>query len=354
MTQSDTAPRVTVIIPVFNAEGFISQALDSVFAQSLQDFELLVVDDGSTDGTPMILQTYAGDPRLQVVTHRQNQGAPRTRNQALRLASGHYIAWLDADDYCAPERLMQQAAFLDRQPDVDVVACKWQLVDAHGTALSMSGRPPQEYSSDEIAARMLFACPIHHPTVMGRASVLRAYEYDVGFPQSQDHELWSRMIRDHRFAVLPQTLMFYRQHGDQVTASKQRMHAARRRVQAIQLEAMGISFTEQDLENHDQLFRLKGRRLFRQQTGRDLDMSFVRWARSWLSALMAANRELQRYPEPVFSRILGACWWRLCRKAAVGPAGMGAWAEFARSPMKGVALTALISDMRKSRTLKTF
>lgn len=349
-TAIENMPRVTVFMPAFNAERYIGQAIESVLDQSFADFDFVIIDDASIDDTYRVIQRYEYDPRLRVLRHSTNRGAPSTRNEGLKLISGEYVALMDADDVSAPERLQRQVEYLDAHPDIDVIATRWTLVDEHARPISTKGRPRQLYTPDEIAARMLFACPIHHPTVMARSAVLRRFQYDSSFPASQDHELWSRMVQNHRFAVLPERLMLYRQHEGQTTAGTQRMHAARRRVQSRQLEALGLVFDAEDVIKHDQLFRLKGRRLFKQQMGYELDLDFLRWAARWMELLLRSNMATRRYPEHEFSRIIGACWWRLCTKAAGGPSGpVAVWTEFARAPLKRVVGRAFLPTGQAQR-----
>ena len=114
-------PRVTVFIPVYNAQAYIAEAIESVLAQTYSDFELLVIDDGSTDETASVICTFMYDPRIRVVSHIRNLGQPHTRNYGLELASGEYIAFLDADDRCVPERIERQVTYLDTHTDIDGV-----------------------------------------------------------------------------------------------------------------------------------------------------------------------------------------------------------------------------------------
>ncbi len=117
----DTPPKVTVLTPVYNREQYIATAIESVLAQSFTDFELLLIDDGSTDGSAEILRSYTTDPRVRVVRNEQNLGIPQTRNRGIDLARGEYVAMLDSDDWAYPCRLETQVAFLDRHRDVAVV-----------------------------------------------------------------------------------------------------------------------------------------------------------------------------------------------------------------------------------------
>ena len=127
-------PQVTVFIPVYNRRAFIGPAIESMLAQTFEDFELLIVDDGSTDGGLEIMRSYE-DPRVRVVANERNQGIPKTRNRGLELARGEYIALLDSDDVSVPDRLARQVEFLDRNPLYAEVGAWSQAMDESGTPL---------------------------------------------------------------------------------------------------------------------------------------------------------------------------------------------------------------------------
>ncbi|HET7315120.1 glycosyltransferase family 2 protein [Salinisphaera sp.] len=329
MQNTPSAPRVSVFIPAFNAERYIAQAIESVLSQTWSDFELLIIDDGSTDNTSAVLDRYAGDARVRIEYNDSNRGTPWTRNRGLEMARGEYIALLDADDVCMPDRLEEQVAFLDRRPDISVLGTRVAKSDEEGRALPIDRRRRQWFEPDDIAVEMLFSCPILQPTMMARSAVLKAYGYDLDFPVAQDYEQFVRMACEQRFAVLPQALTLYRQHATQATSAKvEQMRAARHRLQARQLAELGVDFDASDVARHDLLFKFKGRRLFQELNGGELDIEFVRWARDWIERLLAANARRGRYPEPAFSRIVVARWAFVCHKTASGPAGWAAWREF--------------------------
>ncbi|HEX7420227.1 MAG TPA: glycosyltransferase family A protein, partial [Thermoanaerobaculia bacterium] len=139
-------PRVTVLMPVFNRERFVGEAIQSVIAQDFTDFELLIVDDGSTDRTPEILRSWAQrDPRIVVVTSPANQGIPAALNSGLRHARAPYVARFDSDDIMMPRRLAAQAAVLDCEPNVVLASCAYETMDSEGNYLgTWRGDEPHE------------------------------------------------------------------------------------------------------------------------------------------------------------------------------------------------------------------
>lgn len=324
-------PRVTVFIPAYNAGAYLGEAIESILGQSFGDFELLIVDDGSIDDTAAVLDQYRHDPRVRTLKHMTNRGGPATRNQGFIHARGDYLALMDADDYATPGRLARQVAFLDAHPGIDILGCGWTYADEQGGTTSQRGRYRLDYTPEEIAAEMLFHCPIHQSTLMLRRHAVSGFRYDADFPVAQDYDLWSRMMASHRFAVLPEPMMFYRKHQGQITATREHDEISGRiRVQSRQLAALGLSFNDNDLEKHNALFQFRGVHYFESTTGRRLDQDMLHWARGWIESLVAANARHRIYPQRELLQILGTRWLRLCRKAVKGPVGLSAWREFTR------------------------
>ena len=209
------SPKVTILIPVFNRERFVDETIRSVMDQELGDFELLLVDDGSTDRTPEVLETWKQrDPRVVVVTSPTNLGIAGALNLGLAHARGKYVARLDSDDLMVPRRLTEQAAVLDARPEVVLVSCWYDIVDPAGTLLNTwkNDEPP------EVTAFLLrfFNVVGGGGQVMFRlAEVLEEGGYAPQYPSSEDYDLWVRLSRRGRIETLPFVGMTKRTHGDQ-------------------------------------------------------------------------------------------------------------------------------------------
>ena len=203
----DTPPKVSVLLCVYNGAAHLRQALDSIFAQTLRDFELIAVDDGSTDTTPEILRGCA-DPRLVVLTQ-PNLGLTHSLNRALGLARGEYIARQDADDISEPARLEKQAAFLDAHSDIALVGAGTRVVDEAGRALR-----EYRYPADDAGLRAALLSrfnPLPHSSVTFRREVaISLGGWDERFMKSQDYEFYLRLIEGHRIASLPEPLITLR------------------------------------------------------------------------------------------------------------------------------------------------
>jgi hypothetical protein len=212
-----TTPEVSVLMSAYNGEKYLREAMDSILNQTFRDFEFIIVDDGSTDGTWQILTTYAcRDPRIALIRNEGNIGLACSLNRGLALARGKYIARMDADDVSLPERLVRQVNFLDAHPEIGVLGCGVQVIDGCGNG-SHIWRFPAECGS--LRWCLLFYNPIVHPTVMmRREAVDRAGGYSADMLTAQDYDLWRRLSRVTRLSNLQDVLLFLRKHEDSITS----------------------------------------------------------------------------------------------------------------------------------------
>ncbi len=200
---------------VYNGERYLAEALDSVLAQTLTDFELVVVDDASTDGTAKILAAYRErDARIAVLTNGENRQLAASLNRGLAACRAPLVARADADDVNLASRLERQVAFLDDHPGVGVVGCWYDKMDSEGRSLS-TGTFPTDHET--IRARQLFYSSFLHPSVMFRAGVVRSVGgYDERYWTAQDSDLWTRLRDKTRFANIPEPLVRYRVHDESI------------------------------------------------------------------------------------------------------------------------------------------
>lgn len=207
-------PFFTVLMPAYNAAPFLREAIDSVLAQTFPDFELLIVNDGSTDTTAAILDTYT-DPRIRVY-HQQNQGVIGALNTGLQHAAGLYIARFDADDVCYPQRLAVQAAYLRKHPDCVLVGSAADAIDEDGNFLFEW--QPEAYDPEGLQQQILTTCPFDHPTVAyPRALALDLGGYPNGAIHFEDHLFWTAFLRKGPVANLKEPLIQHRFNAQSVT-----------------------------------------------------------------------------------------------------------------------------------------
>ena len=226
-----SSTKISVIMSVYNGEEYLNEAIDSVLAQSFTDFELIVINDCSTDRTPEILAQYeALDPRVKVHTNEQNLRLPSSLNKAISLAKGKYIARMDADDVCMPDRLEKQYAFMEEHPDVALSSCRFMTLK---NGVVSSGGCGGKIDHESIKALLLVTNPILHPGIIAKADVIRQLGYDKSFTCTEDMELWSRFVMgDHKIEIQPEYLMIYRLHDKQITGTtKERQRGEVTRIQ---------------------------------------------------------------------------------------------------------------------------
>lgn len=216
--------KVTVLMPVYNGMRFLKEAVDSVFAQTLTDFEFLIVDDASTDGTPAYLQSLT-DPRVRIVTNPVNLGQTGSLNRGLALARGEFIARLDQDDVCLPERLEKQLAMHEARPDV-ALSCTWEYtIDSVGRRRRLWRSTIANYG-EFLGPLMVGKVPVWHPSVMFRASAVAAVGgYDSTISLAEDYDLWLKLaLARHVAAVVDPVLLLQRDHDGRQSVTRVRAH----------------------------------------------------------------------------------------------------------------------------------
>lgn len=200
-------PSITVGMSVWNCQDTIQQAVDSIVAQTHNNWELLILDDGSTDSTLEILKSY-DDSRVKVLTDGKRLGLACRLNQLLSTGRGEYFARMDGDDISYPKRLEAQLNFLVANPDVDLLGTGVIVIDRTGLAFGKRIGPP---THEEICARPWARLPVTHPTFMGKMNWFRRFGYRSKFAKAQDQDLLLRSYRRSRFANLPDILLAYRE-----------------------------------------------------------------------------------------------------------------------------------------------
>ena len=214
--QFSSPPVISVIMAVYNSERFLRQAVDSILNQTFTDFEFLILDDGSTDRSPKILQDYASqDPRI-VLTCRGNRGLTHSLNELICQARGEFIARMDGDDISLSDRLTHQVEFLRQHPDVVCVGGANDWIDEVGRLLITRIEPLED---SEIQACMLRGrtCINHPSALMRRSAVLQVGGYDEAFLSAQDLDLWLKLGEVGKLANLKEIVLQYRQHTHSIS-----------------------------------------------------------------------------------------------------------------------------------------
>lgn len=210
-------PRVSVVMAVYNGAPFIEESVGNILAQKFTDFELIVVDDGSTDRSVELLRTF-GDRRIRIVQNERNRGLAASLNRGIALACGEYIARHDVDDRSAPDRFAKQVAFLHAHPEVVLLGTGFSSIDANGKVLERIELPTRHH---DILWHMCWYCPFAHTSVMWRRADVseRFGGYDESLEYSEDFDLWRRISASAPVANLPEALVDVRIHDTSMTAT---------------------------------------------------------------------------------------------------------------------------------------
>jgi len=304
--KNDPPPQISVVMPCYNAASFLREAVTSVLGQSLQELELLVVDDGSTDDSPRILEELArADARLRLL-RQENAGPSPARNRGIEAARAPWLAFLDADDWWDPDclaKLLHAATHARAQ----LAYCGWQNVGLAGGP----GEPwlPPDHSAADLELVCFRSCPWPiHALIVARQKITEAGGFDVTLRSCEDFDLWLRIARTLRVVRVPEVMAFYRHHGNgQLTGQSLDMVLGHLRVQ------------EQYLASQPEFTHRIGATRIRELTlGRIREQAYVHyWARR------------SHIARPLFRVLLdrGALHWRDLRPALLACLP-GAWLKY--------------------------
>ncbi|MDC1416920.1 glycosyltransferase [Flavobacteriaceae bacterium] len=293
-------PKVSVIMPVYNAEKYLNETINSILNQTYGDFEFLIIDDGSTDRSFQILESYT-DPRIKLLKNDQNIGYVKTLNKLIELSTGEYIARQDNDDISFPKRLEKQVRFLDRNQDIGICGTNALIF---GKINNISFFPVND---EEIRAFMLFNSPICHPTAMLRKSLFIELDvkYDESFCPAEDYALWFKLSKKTKIANLSKILLKYRVHDKNTStlninaktdnANRLRIEMFKRtlsmKVSLEEIQLLSLN-TNRELINYENL------------------MSFE----NFLKRILRKNEEIGYYNQRVLRNLLFYFWTVVCFK----------------------------------------
>lgn len=239
-------PTVSVVMAVYNGQPYLEASIQSILNQTFKDFEFIIINDGSDDGSEEVLERSAEkDERIQLV-HQENRGLITSLNRGLDRAQGKYIARMDADDISSPRRFERQVDHLNGCPDVGVVGTQVEVINEEGSRID-HWKPPT--STSLIAWRLLFNAAYVHPSIMARRKLLEKLDgYSRSAIYSEDYELWTRAVQVSRLTTVPHTLLKFRLSDDSVTgANRQEQMETNCRVAARYHNALLETSAEEDI-----------------------------------------------------------------------------------------------------------
>ncbi|MDO1451018.1 glycosyltransferase [Rhodocytophaga aerolata] len=289
----ETSPlKVSVVMPVYNGESYIKEAITSILYQTFIDFEFIIINDGSTDASVRIIESFK-DKRIRLIHNDQNIGLTATLNKGIDLAKGEYIARMDADDVSLEERLAKQVTFLDQNPDIGVCGTWFKIINTN----QIIERPN---SFEDIKLHLLCNNAFGHSTVMMRKSFLKNFGllYNIDYRYAQDYELWVRCYAFFRLANISEVLVLYRLHNNQMTETYgDVVDNEKYTIQLLQLQYLNIVPAVEEEAIHKVLIN----------NYLNADKVVIQGIPSWIKRLKVANKKNRIFAEPHFSLMLDTC-----------------------------------------------
>ncbi|ACB51446.1 probable glycosyl transferase, family 2 [Crocosphaera subtropica ATCC 51142] len=243
-------PKISILMSVYNDQVYLAKSIESILEQNFQNFEFLIVNDGSTDDSLQIMTKYAEeDERIKIINNEQNLGLIESLNKGINVATGEYIARQDADDISLSKRLEQQVEFLDNHQDVVAVGTAVAIIDEEDN-ITKYNYPPTKH--DELQASLLLICEFHHSSMMlRRSSVQKLRGYNQAKPHAEDYDLWWRLSRYGKLANLSEVLVKRRYDKRPRVSLRYRQPQLANSLE-ISLKAVKESLAERKLGNLDE------------------------------------------------------------------------------------------------------
>lgn len=293
-------PAISVFMPAYNAERFLSDAVNSILKQTFKNFELVIINDGSTDKTPEILQSFK-DSRIRIINNPANTGLVSVRNQGVQECKAPYIAFLDSDDIALPSRLENQKNFLDSHKEIGLVGSAVKLIGEKSAPTGVLWK--SNLPSEEIRVALLFHNQFAQSSIMLRKEILPENPYREGFAPAEDYDLWARLSKKTLLWNMPKVLTLYRvnPNGSSSTQKEKQIQAVNE-IRSSLLSELGISATPDELSFHKRRIVAKGESL----------KDFFKRKSNWLRKLVEANQKTKIYPENIFQKGIAREWLETC------------------------------------------
>lgn len=296
-------PLVSVIIPAYNAESYVKDAMDSILSQTYTNLEVIVIDDGSTDNTVSIINEFK-DERIRFVRNEGNRGIIFSLNYGLSLSRGKYIARLDSDDIALKDRIAKQVRFMENDNSFGICGTFFKTIDENGKILQNVRFPSN--ARDAKTYLLLHNC-FCHSSVLMRAELVQKLRYAEAFVICEDYELWSRIANVSNIANLPEFQTLYRIHGTNISITKKHvMFRSMKMLNRNMLTSIGMPFTEDEMEVHSCLLTY--------QTDLFLDSDKIELLEKWILKLYQHFKEMPELNEKVMFRVIAKRWIVLCRQ----------------------------------------
>lgn len=244
-------PKITAFMAAYNVSDYIAESISSVLNQTFKDFEFIIIDDGSTDDTALVVKKF-NDSRIHFIQNDGNKGIPFTRNRLLDLAQGEYIAVLDSDDIAYPDRFQLQLIFFSSHPEAALCGGHGKIINKNGIETDKKIIVPTD---DLVNMRMLFGNPFINSSTMFKTQIFREFNGYRNFALAEDFDLFIRISQKYKVANIDEFLVKYRIHGENITIKRskdQEKHELH--ILENMQKNLGISFNTNTLNLHKELF----------------------------------------------------------------------------------------------------
>lgn len=235
-------PLVSVVMPAYNSEGYIAQSIQSIIDQTYNNWELIIINDGSSDKSVEIVNTF-NDKRIKLFHNETNCGLAVTRNKLFDLAHGDFIAILDSDDLARPDRLTKQVSFLTANQDYGMIGSWISLIDGQGIRLNKTMK--YKAKPQEIPGILFLDNYFSQSSVMMRKAIAMSQKYNLEYPPCEDYDLWIRVSRITKVWNLQESLIDYRVHNSNISKTQaDRREVSERLILKNQLDEIGLKVSE--------------------------------------------------------------------------------------------------------------
>ncbi len=310
-------PAITVLMPVYNAEKYLADAIDSILNQSFNDFELLIINDGSTDSSEKIILSYS-DSRVRYMKNEKNIKLIATLNKGIEIANGKYIARMDADDVSLPSRLQVQFDFMESNPNVALCGSWFELIGDRTGIAKYGGE------HNEIMMKMLYQCHFCHPSVIMRKSMIDTFDvkFDSAYIHAEDYDFFVRIGEKYKLANIQTALLKYRIHERSVSASNKAIQNNNSALVKKRLfEKTGLAISENDID----FFRTV------MQHEYEFTKDYLHKAELLLDKLVAANKISAYFENVFFDTYVAQLWFNVAFNSS--RLGMFAFNKFSNSSL---------------------
>ncbi len=313
-------PLVTVMMPVFNGEKYIKFAIESILSQTYKDFELLIVNDASTDKTVNIIHTYK-DSRIRLIHNSKQLGLSAIRQRGISKSRGRLIAFLDSDDITLSHRLEKQINFLGENAEVAAVGSWVEVIDEKG---SKTGRIWRHATSERIIPSiLLFRNCFTQSSMMVRKKHLVEFGYRQDYWAAPDYDLWSRMIAKYKMANISEVLTYYRMYKESMSYRQEKeIKNCTQEIMTDNLKRLGLNPTQEEVVIHDSLERHQ----------EEFSVKEIDKVQTWLIKLVLANKKKGVYPEKIFNAAVSDYWFKVCCVSA--NRGLEIYKKYSSSDMR--------------------